>query len=615
MFQIKTDIRQYNCETRKKVEKLIRNWVIRPSDLIFDKESGEWNPIGQHPAFDQLFRQLEEQESKMADTVVTADRPGAGEEEDSEVTQMTEHPTRDDSEASADAEDNQPPEPGEDVEGVARDSDEITMMTDKTLDMLRVEGRSEEEGDASEADASADDIEDEPGDEETTGVVERDDVERDEDTDAVDRDGVQKDEETNIVGRDELDGTSDEATPDEATQLIDQSEIGADDDAPPPEEKKDEANGKGRHGLPEDIFVTNELPSDSVEDSVLDELGELGDGEDFDLDEGLSEDEEETDVEAKAAAASGEEGDDASDDSEETESEERGESAPAEPLDDEQEGERKAKWRIVMSEDEDDVDEEWERVEDEMRDTDEFSKEELDASIEADVDEPQDDLEFDDADESLEEIDDVEELEPEEAGLGDEDSEDLDGLLDDAADLVGVARENAPDAVDADAADADAADPGRDPIETPVGEMDDPVFVSEGYNMELPVDVGPSKEDLAAGIPTSNVSEEVKEKTFAYPEPKRPGEVQMRTFGLGEHVVEENASAGVSQEADADVDPFEDTGPLEKRARDEQTPDSSPEETSAPAIEQPPRDHSVIIVIGLLITFIGALLIAVYFLG
>jgi hypothetical protein len=58
MFQIKTDIRQFNCETLDKVEKLIRNWVIRPTDLIYAAEQKAWSPIGEHPDFEPIFASL-----------------------------------------------------------------------------------------------------------------------------------------------------------------------------------------------------------------------------------------------------------------------------------------------------------------------------------------------------------------------------------------------------------------------------------------------------------------------------------------------------------------------------------------------------------------------------
>ncbi len=71
MFRIKTDIRQYKCDSPDKVEKLIRNWVIRPTDLIFSAENADWRPIGDHPVFTPLFDVLNEQLRNEPDTLVT----------------------------------------------------------------------------------------------------------------------------------------------------------------------------------------------------------------------------------------------------------------------------------------------------------------------------------------------------------------------------------------------------------------------------------------------------------------------------------------------------------------------------------------------------------------
>ncbi|MGM0555125.1 MAG: hypothetical protein ACQEVA_01995 [Myxococcota bacterium] len=589
MFQIKTDIRQYNCETHEKVEKLIRNWVIRPSDLIYNEDKGEWNPIGQHPTFDELFRELEDEESRVPDTVVTSDRPSGDDEDGGEVTQITESPLEDEDEES-DEQTPERPEPSDDVEGLIRDSDEITMMTDKTLDMMRTDGDDEAEG------------------------------EKEEDTDVVDRDEVTEEEDTDVVGRDDVEGS-----PEEPTQLIDQNDVdgapsddgstvvaeGDDgDDAGEGEETivvdreatgeeesgEPEAGEGGRHGLPEDVFVTNEIPAQSAEDGVLDELGELGvDDEEFDLDEGLDEGSEEVTDETEAPES----------------------------------GERRAKWRIVMSEDEDDVDSEWENVAKEMRDTDEFTQEELETKVSEDRSAPQEDLDFQDEDAAEEDAAEVDEPRGDESSEQDEedleevavegiergeDDDDLDGLLDDAAELVGV-----------NVHDAEAQSGDREPRETPVGQtVTDPAFVSEGYKMELPIDVGPSEEDLAVGVPKANVSESVKESTFPYPKPKHPGRVIIRTFGIGEELADEDDLADdLPDVGDPDVDPHAETKPVDggenkvksdSSGRAVRTPARSAGGASS-AENESPRDQSALIVIALLGTFIIALLLAVYFLG
>jgi hypothetical protein len=595
MFQIKTDIRQYNCETREKVEKLIRNWVIRPSDLIYNDDAGEWNPIGQHPSFDDLFRELDEEESRMPDTVVTADRPRGEKEEGGEVTQITESPLEED-----DADDApKPPEPSEDVEGVIRDSDEITMMTDKTLDMMRLDDEGGDEAVEEDEDTDVVEKDEVVEEDEDTDVVEKDEVvEEDEDTDVVEKDGVvEEDEHTDVVEKDEVSGD------DESTNVVEKNEVdGAPDDAPESDdtseddeettnvldrdeldsdtsdegEEAEQSNGGGRHGLPEDVFVTNEIPSQSAQESVLDELGELEEeDDDFDLDEGLAESSEEP-----------------------SESEEEVER---------DDGERRARWRIVMSDDQKSVDDEWEDVADELRDTDELNENEVQAKVAEDLDQPQDPIDFDDEDlgetaelksverETSEAEEDLEEVEVEAVA----DDEDLDGLLDDAAELVGVRRK--------DTADDEAA------RET-VGSEAAPAFVSEGYSMDLPIDVGPSDEDIARGVPTATVGEDIKESTFPYPKPKHPGEVIVRKFGLGEELPDEDTLADDLPDAgDPDVDSLAETKPLgsEKASSPSRRSSSRSQQSSG----EQPKDQSVLIVIFVLGMFIIALVLGVYFLG
>ena len=60
MFRIKTDIRQFNCETQEKVEKLIRSWVIRPTDLMLDEARQTWSPIGQREEFASIFEDIKD---------------------------------------------------------------------------------------------------------------------------------------------------------------------------------------------------------------------------------------------------------------------------------------------------------------------------------------------------------------------------------------------------------------------------------------------------------------------------------------------------------------------------------------------------------------------------
>jgi hypothetical protein len=168
MYRIKTDIRQYKCDTKEKVEKLIRNWVIRPNDLIYLADQQRWSPIGEHPTFLDLFAMLEAQERAEPDTVVTtnplasAPEPLADEPVE-EVTRIKERPaaladlspesseesTKDSAPVVPEVESSDldlretiegdsvvPPTP-EGVEPPVR-SDEVTMMTERTFDLLKV---------------------------------------------------------------------------------------------------------------------------------------------------------------------------------------------------------------------------------------------------------------------------------------------------------------------------------------------------------------------------------------------------------------------------------------------------------------------------------------------
>ena len=157
MFRIKTDIRQYRCESRDRVERLIRNWVIRPSDQIWDDDADDWQPIGDHPAFEELFVSLSEQHENQPETVVTdsvadkaaTDRALASNSSPrrtangSTGANMRRRPVRSSSSAGSSGGTPQPPEPSEDVVGVIRDSDEITLVTDRTR-ALRIQQRGDE---------------------------------------------------------------------------------------------------------------------------------------------------------------------------------------------------------------------------------------------------------------------------------------------------------------------------------------------------------------------------------------------------------------------------------------------------------------------------------------
>ncbi|QDG52898.1 hypothetical protein FIV42_19770 [Persicimonas caeni] len=451
MFHIKTDIRQYKCETTAKVERLIRNWVIRPSDLIYNADEKTWSPIGQHPAFDDIFAVIEQEEANEPDTIVTeapsevgaehevepgaelegdleADGGGlhADSEEITNVTEAPSEPAADDDETTDVREDPRaahtdeqdavpaPPEAPEDVEGLIRDSDEITMMTDKTLEMMR-----EEAGEPA--------LEEEEAAEEPTQVVDCDEV-------------LEEDSEP-------AEASDDADEPDETAEAV----------------EAEKSTGKGRHGLPEEVFVTDEIPRQNVQQAVLDELGELEEEVDEDV-----EDDEVTEVVNQE--------------------------------------EKRPRWRIVMS---DDVDDEAESDED-------FEEDESGDAVEED----------ESADEALEDDEHEETLE-------EESDEDLDEMLDEAAELVGLGEDSESDPVDIDGVDLEPVeDEPRERAETPVKAVEVEEFVSEGYKLPLPVDISPSAEDIRLGLKHSRVGKRAKDAVFPYPEPKKKGEVAKRVFDL-----------------------------------------------------------------------------------
>ncbi len=586
MFHIKTDIRQYKCESEDKVERLIRNWVIRPSDLIYNAAEKTWNPIGQHPSFNDIFAVIEQEEANEPDTVVTEApseiaaehevEPGSelGDAASEEITGVREAPTEPEEDAAAsapstifisdeglradsdeitnvteapdepdeaeapaddevtdvredpradapaadDADDDRPesadaasdpqdeapapPEAPEGVEGLIRDSDEITMMTDKTFEMLRAEAG--KGGDIAVAEA--------PAAEETTDRVEREEVLEPAD-DAASGEHVGADaiaeEPTQLVDREEVLGeeasapepadeanseeTDSEETDSEETdsEETDSEETDSEEASPDEEDDAEEAPATGRHGLPEEVFVTDEIPRQGVQQAVIDELGEL---------------EEEDDDEV------------------------------TELIDEEQ---RKPRWRIVMS---DDLEEGSEPFED-------------DRAADGEPGETPDDAEADDAEADVE-------PEPADAVATDEE---LDEMLDEAAELVGLNESSEPVDIEVGELEPVDDDAPRARANTPVRAVKPAAeFVSEGYKLPLPVDISPSAEDIQLGLRHTRASRAVKDATFPYPQPKKPGELALREF---------------------DLDPEE------------------------------PRDHSVAIVVGLVVGIVLVLIAAITWFG
>lgn len=505
MFHIKTDIRQYKCESEQKVERLIRNWVIRPTDLIYDAQKDSWDSIGEHAAFQAVFVTIEKEEANEPDTVVTQApseiaaefevRPGSEHDlSDSDSTLTFEALATD---ADAQPEYPRPPEAPEGVEGLIRDSDEITMMTDRTLDMFR----------------------------------ERDDAPQDD-------------------------------------------ELLADSDAPQAEVVPPPAAPVGRHDLPEDVFVTDEIFRAEVYASVRDDLRDLdddihhqgpADGEDdevtqmveresvFNNDDAAPKVRDENEAAAEDASAPNTALPGAAPD------ETLEQPAPAEISADAAAGDDapatlesaadKARWRIVLSDSQDGQD-----APEEPTDATPAGASPVD--VEA----------FD----NYQAMDDAE----------------LDAMLNEAAALVGLGDDEAdaasPKEIEArqlkllavdefgeDDFDKDADAAGWASTKTPVrAKLEANLDISGGYALPLPVDISPSAEAIKLGLVHSRLSREAKDAVFPRPEPKVPGEMARRVFDL-----------------------------------------------APPAAEQPPRDQSLRVIVAIVLCIILALFIAVTFFG
>ncbi|MEZ4461895.1 MAG: hypothetical protein R3E66_19670 [bacterium] len=269
MYRIKTDIRQYKCDTKEKVEKLIRNWVIRPNDLIYQADQQRWSPIGEHPAFTELFAVLEAQERAEPDTVVTQNplesEGVAAPAVSDEVTHIKARPQS--AEPSESPASNEPAdaieEPEEDIrmtdvmdsplappsapEGVEPQlkPDEVTMMTERTLDLMKITDE-------------VDSVEDDPNVEREPTVYVQDQSEpEDFASDTPDEPSIPAMEET-----EELGGTSSAV-----------EEMAAASDAVNPLEHS--RPKLGRHDLPEDFFATNELEAPVDREKLRDDLAAL----------------------------------------------------------------------------------------------------------------------------------------------------------------------------------------------------------------------------------------------------------------------------------------------------------------------------------------------------
>jgi pilus assembly protein FimV len=280
MFRIKTDVRQYTCETRDKVVRLIRNWVIRPNDEIYNEDEQTWEPIGEHDLFVSTFREMEKAEEGVAETVVSpdieeedeasapeVDQDGSPEDgsdgetsdpdEATEVTGSEQPYQADETDGDQEASDDQL-EPPTVPEGVTTgreqtDSDEITVMTEETLDTVLEDDQ--QDGDIQAANAPSAD----PRDDLQTDMVDAE-VSTSEEPSS-DAEGVEPDEPTEPQAQqpsgeayDESDRTDDEAVLSLDGREVTESESDAVDEA--------ESNAvTSREDLPEEVFATNRMES------------------------------------------------------------------------------------------------------------------------------------------------------------------------------------------------------------------------------------------------------------------------------------------------------------------------------------------------------------------
>lgn len=503
MFHIKTDIRQYKCESEEKVILLIRNWVIRPTDQIYDAQKDAWEEIGTHPSFEDIFGSIEQEETNEPDTIVT-EAPSAIAQE-FEVSPGAEY-LPEESEKREDLQPDQhaPPQAPEGVEGVIRDSDEITMMTHKTLDLLREEAKEADERDDSEAELQPNALE-----------------------------------------------------PAEANN------------ANPPQPDDDTSpDPLGRHGLPEEVFITDEIQREDVHGALLDELGALNSSlveEDEELDaepdevttliereELLGEAETEESPEDSAPDPAPSDAAPQSDPEEEAQASadpanpDAEQAAPDEQEEPEATAKERARWRISM--DEDSAAEEDETPADEDSEAPDGADEE--SSEEAPEEAP---------DEGSPEAQTppTEEVEQAEQAAAQIAEDELDAMLSEAAALVGLDPEklradisgpqSAIDAGEDEPAPEEESAPedaeSEDQAEEPGAPSEDAkperprtqkpaLFASSGQKIKLPFEIGPSPDALRMGLKRSRLSYDAKDEVFPYPRPHKPGRIERREFDL-----------------------------------------------------------------------------------
>ncbi len=480
MFRIKTDIRHYRCDNRDKVERLIRNWVIRPADLIYDPDGDSWQPIGQHPTFVALFDELAERHDNEPNTVVTpevADKAAEDRAVKSDVSEDTQPNGASSTPKAAvlrrPSKDPAPPEPSDNVIGVIRDSDEITMMTEKTLDLLTESAEEDQEPAQTAA-------------EEPTQLIERPEFDDDDD------DQAQTSSPAKVVI---AEGAEEARDVEEPTQPFERPEFDDDEDDVQSEDHREDEKPlrrPNRHNLPEEVFATAEIQAQKRdnEEERLDELAALERGEQIDEAEG----EEDSPMGSAKEARSN--------------------------------------WNIILDEMPPPDDEESSPSDDDaLRDTADLEPVDRD---DAAVDET-DEFESDDPEE--EDLRDTADLElpATDKDSTDEDSTDEETpnlrLDEDALDEAFEDLEES--AIAARQAQEEAGD--DEPVELQeIGILEElpPAGVNLGYEVDLPIHITPSQEALKSGLQRTKKAQKLKDRLYPRPKQKEPGVVEGRCFDL-----------------------------------------------------------------------------------
>lgn len=592
MFRIKTDIRQFNCETQEKVEKLIRNWVVRPTDLIFLEEEQSWEPIGEHPDFGDIFTAIREGvdedllTTRELDEISNITKDDAPSPQSSAILRGRRKLKR--SKEQAEAEEDAPlpiPKAPAGVEGVAAVGEEVTVMTERTAELLGLTDEQEAESAPEEVpvpEAPEGITAPAPVDEPTqivaneaseAGEIEESDADLSAEYELEEIDGPS---EANDVEDEAAAGVEDAPSEDEADEPRapevasddegaaaevseeDSEEAAADGDDSAEEEQGEEKDEDvvpriGRHDLPEELFLTNEISRAEIlaADDMLDELGEDGgpnvedpldwevtqqiespfapeDDSEGDDDSSVDDGWSSLDIDVDLRATDEFDRLDEDEDIRETielESPISRDDIPA--LDPEKVG--KPSDKIL-------VDEDYSR---EAGDDTLATPSQPEAASDSEVSEAGADEEIEleeTADFDTGELFDSPSSPPPVSAEDDTGEQDLAELQEDS--------ETTDDADENDEAlQSLIEESSGDDIDTPLEQGDDETspsifqdrgFVSEGYTIPMPFKIGPSPGDMALGIRQASVSAEEKDMAFPTPQPKTPGVLIKHRYGYGD---------------------------------------------------------------------------------